>query len=247
MTTDLEEIPPDRLAYLELVQDRHRPVVDKDELILGHCRDRSVLDIGCIDHTADRALEMGQEWLHRRISDVASEAVGLDIAEHEAKALNEAGFDIVIGDAEDFDLGRTFDVVVAGDLIEHMSNPGRLLDAARRHLGPKSLLVVTTPNPFNVEQPLHVLGSRTIEFNPQHTLWLDPIVSYELFTRAGLDLVDFHWIDTRFHYRFERPKGLARIANRLVDAAMGFRSQLRRDFALVARAADQGKGRYIGR
>ena len=44
--------------------------------------------------------------------------------------------------------------VVIGDVIEHVNNPVRLLQFARRHLAPDGLVLVSTPNPYWIK---HVL------------------------------------------------------------------------------------------
>jgi SAM-dependent methyltransferase len=41
---------------------------------------------------------------------------------------------------------KTFDVVVAGELLEHLSNAGSFLDEAWRILSPSGILVGTVPN-----------------------------------------------------------------------------------------------------
>ena len=51
---------------------------------------------------------------------------------------------------QNFDLGRTFDTVFAGELIEHLGNVDGFLSSARRHLEPGGQLVLTTPNVFYV-------------------------------------------------------------------------------------------------
>jgi 2-polyprenyl-3-methyl-5-hydroxy-6-metoxy-1,4-benzoquinol methylase len=66
---------------------------------------------------------------------------------------------------ETHQLGETFEVIVAGDVIEHMSNPGLFLDNCRRHLEPGGQLILTTPN---AKWPTVFLRP-----NPTHALWHD--------------------------------------------------------------------------
>jgi len=54
---------------------------------------------------------------------------------------------LIHGNAEDFDLGKsTFDLVVSFQVIEHLYNPGAMLDNVYAHLKPGGLFLVTTPN-----------------------------------------------------------------------------------------------------
>lgn len=54
---------------------------------------------------------------------------------------------LIQGNAENFDLGQgRFDLVVSFQVIEHLYNPGAMLDNVRTHLKPGGLFLVTTPN-----------------------------------------------------------------------------------------------------
>ena len=107
--------------------------VSKDDLIVDLCRDKIVLDLGCIDHSAQRALTLGERWLHRRIKDVARDLLGVDMLSEDAQKLNQLGYKIIAEDVTRMNLGRHFDVIVAGDLIEHVSNVGMFLDCVANY------------------------------------------------------------------------------------------------------------------
>jgi 2-polyprenyl-3-methyl-5-hydroxy-6-metoxy-1,4-benzoquinol methylase len=55
---------------------------------------------------------------------------------------------------------RGFDVVVAGDIIEHLSNPGLMLDGIRSRLATNGRVIISTPNAFGVASWLRVLTGR---------------------------------------------------------------------------------------
>lgn len=184
-----------RTRFLE--QAAHsRPVVRKDEFIIERCAARAVLDIGCINHSAEYALSLGDRWLHDRIRRVAASTCGLDTLESEAARLRDAGYDIAVADAQSFDLGTRFDVVVAADVIEHLSDLGSFLRSVRRHMTDVSALIITTPNPFAIAQMLQVTLRGRAVVNAEHTVWLDPNVLYELLQREGFEIVEFAWIDS---------------------------------------------------
>ena len=81
-----------------------------------------------------------------------------------------AGTTCVAADAEEFDLGRSFEVVWAGEIIEHLSCAGGFLDAARRHLEPGGRLVITTPNAFAVSNFVYRIGGRPRDQQGPHLL-----------------------------------------------------------------------------
>lgn len=159
--------------------------------IREHVKGKKVLDVGCVDHEARRAdAEDGDQWLHRIICSEASETIGLDFAENEVAKLNEQGFKIVCGDAETASLDDTFDCVIAGELIEHLSNPGLFISNMYRHLNPGGTIVLTTPNPFYPKRLFEILTSGKVIVNPQHTAWYCPETITRLIERAGfVDIV----------------------------------------------------------
>ncbi len=209
-------------------------LVPKEDWIVEMATGRRVLDVGCIDHSVETALGLGDEWLHHRLRTVATQLVGLDLlADAAATLTSEHGYDIRFGDAEAFDLEERFELVVAGDLIEHLSNPGRFLDCVAAHLDAGGRAVITTPNPFNIEQVVQGLVRDTVFVNPEHALWLDPRTMHQLVSRSPLRIVDFRWIDTRFHFVLKGGRVLRRILNPLTEVAMRRRPILGRDYGVV--------------
>ena len=204
----------------------------KDAFIVDRCTGHTVLDLGCVDHSAEVALGLGEDWLHARIKRVATSVVGVDQLADAAAELNSLGFDIRVDDVQDFDLGQTFDVIVAGDLIEHLSNIGQFLDAVSRHMHPGSIFIITTPNPFNLEQAMNGIFRNKTFVNEEHTVAIDPKAMHQLIERSPMTIVDFSWIDTRFHFRLE--KVAARwVVNPLVEWTMKRRPLVRRDYGVV--------------
>lgn len=203
------------------------PVVDKNDFVVSRCIGRRVLDVGCIDHNWETAVALGPDWIHERIRRVSTDVVGIDFLADDAAELNLRGYDIRVADAQAFDLGRTFDVIVAGDLIEHLERPGAFLECAKRHLVPGGELVLTTPNAFSAEQFLLALRANKVMLNPEHVAWFDPRTLYALLDRCGFVITDFSWVNTRFHV----PRRWIRLTAR---AIVRQRPILGNDFALVA-------------
>jgi SAM-dependent methyltransferase len=120
----------------------------------------AVLDLGCVDarparrsgHTSAHAPDL----LFRRLVEVNPDAVGVDHDAEGVAALQSAGYHAVCANVQTLDLGWQFDTIVAGELIEHLDNPGLFLTAVRRHLKPGGKLILTTPNPFYALQAWHI-------------------------------------------------------------------------------------------
>jgi len=147
----------------------------------------SVLDIGC-------ASRYGRDdWLHGLLAKDVKDVVGIDLNQKTVDELQAAGYDVRLADAQDFDLGRTFDVVFAGELIEHLDNVHGFLTSVRRHLAPGGRLVITTPNAFYVGNFIYRLGGHA-RVHPQHTAWYCDATLRRIITVNGFDRVDIHYI-----------------------------------------------------
>lgn len=118
------------------------------EFIEPYVRGKRVLDIGPAELMGTIHRHKLQESIHKRIVTVAQKVIGLEKNAGQVRALQKLGYEILEGDAEKFSLDEVFDVIVAGELIEHLSNPGAFLDCARQHLRPDGMLLLTTPNRF---------------------------------------------------------------------------------------------------
>ena len=80
----------------------------------------------------------------------ASYAVGIDYLKDEVEIIKGAGPRCLFWrcyQPSEVDLQETFDVIVCGELIEHISNPGLMLDGIK-DLCMTSRSYSTTPNPW---------------------------------------------------------------------------------------------------
>jgi 2-polyprenyl-3-methyl-5-hydroxy-6-metoxy-1,4-benzoquinol methylase len=147
----------------------------------------SILDVGC-------ASRWGRDdWLHGLLAADTSDLVGIDLNAKVVDQIKAAGYEAAVADARQFDLGRRFDVVFAGELIEHLDNVQGFLVSARRHLRPGGRLVLTTPNAFYVGNFIYRLGGRA-RVHPQHTAWYCDSTLRRVLTVNGFANVDISYI-----------------------------------------------------
>jgi 2-polyprenyl-3-methyl-5-hydroxy-6-metoxy-1,4-benzoquinol methylase len=110
----------------------------KHAAILGRCKGTKVLHLGCVgnnDSSTEHKVVASPSTLHLKLSSLA-EVTGVDISADAVAEYRRTGIcdNILVGDVEQLGklgLGREFDWVVIGDLIEHLSNPGLMLDGVR--------------------------------------------------------------------------------------------------------------------
>lgn len=153
--------------------------------------DDVVLDVGCARHEEERR-QKGN--LHAELVEQAQTVVGADVTEDEVAKMRDEGYDVVVADAERLDelpTDRKFDVVVAGELIEHLSNPGLFLDGAHHVTSPSGRLVLSTPNPHAIVFTKKAIFDR--QNNDEHTCWFDEQFIEELASRHGWKLTDLSY------------------------------------------------------
>jgi len=147
---------------------------------------RRVLDIGCRYGALTRAYLEGNH------------VVGIDV---DRLALDEAarmGIETQWADAEEglpFE-DASFDVVVAGELLEHVRDPVALVGGARRVLRPDGTFVGSVPNGFRLKNRLRFLAGRKPENDPTHLHLFSPGDLCALL--AGFDEPRLHFVSSRF-------------------------------------------------
>lgn len=167
-----------------------------DPLIEG----KTVLDLGCIDHDLK---QIEGPWLHRELVHRAQEVIGVDHLPQAVEALTRMGYKAVCQNVEELNLGRLFNVIVAGEIIEHLNNPGLFLEGVHRHLKDDGQFILSTPNPFSIAQFFRIFKRNRIKVNSDHTTWFDPVTLEVLLKRHGFTIKRIYWLHDfkRFHLR----------------------------------------------
>lgn len=158
--------------------------------VLAEVRGSHVLDVGC---SSTHVRPDSGRWLHGRLTDRFDRVWGVDRSLEGVARMRAAGFHrTVVADAQALPFAGRFDTIVAGEVIEHLQNPGRFLAIARECLSPGGRIIVTTPYPFALLNVLYALVKypRTSE-NEDHVLWLCPRTLEELARRQDLEVE--HW------------------------------------------------------
>jgi 2-polyprenyl-3-methyl-5-hydroxy-6-metoxy-1,4-benzoquinol methylase len=195
--------------YQRVLRDRLFTTSGRRAKFLASCAvGMDVLDVGVVMHDAQAYLR--PDWLHRHVAAVAKSCLGIDSDEVGIAALLEKGFNVRVADACDLELGDlTFDVIMAGDVLEHLDNLAGFCRGARKYLRPGGRLIIATPNPWWWVRFVQAAMGR-VRVNPEHTIWLSPETAAELLDRFGFVVDHVVWgSDQAWLYRVPAP-GLTR-------------------------------------
>ena len=106
-------------------------LVDRVEFIKKMCIGKKVLHLGCTNYPYTEDSIQKNMLLHHELKTVAKTLHGFDFDRAGLDILAKAGEENLhfadLEKLEDVELDETFDVIIAGEMIEHLSNPGLFL------------------------------------------------------------------------------------------------------------------------
>ncbi len=163
---------------------------------------RRVLDLGCRYGALTEAYVAGND------------VVGLDVDRDALAEAAKLSIETVWGDAEEplpFD-PESFDVVVAGELLEHLRFADQTVSEIRRVLRPRGLFVGSVPNAYRLKNRLRFLLGRPPESDPTHL---------RMFSEAALHTLLDGFTDVQLRYVAGR---LTPLSRRLFANDISFRA-----------------------
>ena len=142
---------------------------------------RRVLDLGCRDGALTQAYLDGNE------------VVGVDADQEALAEAARLGIETHWADLDQpLDLDdQSFDVVVAGELLEHLRDPRRLVGEVRRLLRSGGTFVASVPNAYRLKGRLLFLFGRPPENDPTHL---------QMFSAADVRALLAGFDDSQLHF-----------------------------------------------
>jgi 2-polyprenyl-3-methyl-5-hydroxy-6-metoxy-1,4-benzoquinol methylase len=154
-------------------------IAPRNQLLVHLASGKRVLHVGCADHVElIKQKRANGTYLHDLLAEVATELTGLDTNAAAVSEMTELGIpDLFL--PKDLPIGRTYDLVLAPDVIEHVPNVGVFLDGLRSFGAP---VVVTTPNALRLQNRLLWRGEL---INTDHRYWFSPYTLAKSMIEAG--------------------------------------------------------------
>lgn len=170
-------------------------IVDRRRFLPERVEGMRVLHLGCVD---DHLLEQRfgtERLLHAALAESGSEVTGVDISENGLEQIAAVVPGAYLhGDVEELsclDL-PDFDVVVAGEIIEHLGRPGQFLEELRTVLErADASAIITTPNAYSWMGFSRFALRRREPTHPDHVALYSPVTLERALDQAGLEIVNF--------------------------------------------------------
>lgn len=184
-------------------------LVQRADYIKSACAGKKVLHLGCTNYPYTQEAIDNNMLLHFELEKTASELFGFDfdqrgideLAAHGSKNLFRADLEKL----EDVPLDETFDVIVAGEMIEHLNNPGLFLNGIQRFMDERTELLITTVNAYCgmrfVQYGLRGKRGTAEPVHPDHVAYYSYSTLRVLIERHGLHIGRFLFYDMGIEHR----------------------------------------------
>ena len=170
---------------------------NRRKVLEAYCRGKDVLDIGCIGGIGPDK----DKFTHDAIRAVARKTVGIDINREAVERYRAKGYDVRCADARDPGLNEKFDVVFAGEVIEHIEDQMSFLKGVKHLLKPHGIFIVSTPNAHDVAHHLNrVLRRMDDDYARCRDIGHVVMHSYGtlrlLLERAGFEMLEYYYVNS---------------------------------------------------
>lgn len=159
---------------------------DRNSYLKNCTKNKKILHVGCTDFPITQQRIDDNNLLHQKLLDNAKEVVGIDLSDEGISILINHGYkDVFVMDAENMKFTTKFDLILAGDVLEHMNNPGMFLDNARTLLEVDAEIIIAVPSALTFNNlKAWFLGREQV--HSDHTFYFSPKTLSALCARYNL-------------------------------------------------------------
>jgi SAM-dependent methyltransferase len=185
------------------------PLVQRVEYLKKLSAGKKILHLGCADYPFTEESIRNRTHLHLKLAGIGSELYGFDYDQAGIDVLRSHGFDKLyhadLERLEDVTLDEKFEIIIAGEIIEHLSNPGLFLRGIKRFMKPDTNLVITTINAFGGYRywtyGLKGRGGSNEPVHPDHVSYYSYSTLKLVLEREKLKLNKFAFYDVGTNHR----------------------------------------------
>jgi len=185
------------------------PLVQRVDFIKNLCEGKKVLHLGCTNYPYTKDSIDNNVLLHFELERISRSIYGFDYDQAGIDILEANGTkNLFRADLEKLDevqLSETFDVIIAGEVIEHLNNPGLFLSGIQRFMHAETDLVITTINAYSALRffiyAFGGKGGKNEPVHPDHVFYFSYKTLRLLIERANLSIKHFCFYDIGIEHR----------------------------------------------
>ena len=185
------------ISFGEMLKDQSRL-----ERIIDLCRNKKVIHIGCADHLPLIEHKIAsKKWLHKLLVENTSYCIGID---NNFEAISFIKDNLLIDnvycadvehDNMDFILKENWDILILGEIIEHIENPVQFLHNIRNIFEScVKEIIITAPNVFNI-LTIKDIKNNIENINTNHNYWFSPYTLSRVVYKSGFTNIEFSFAD----------------------------------------------------
>lgn len=124
-------------------------IKNREDAILALVQNKDVLHVGCVDSGLMDVKIKTNKLLHKKIASKAKLLYGIDVDKDGIDKMIQMGFNnLFLCELENCNINRKFDIIILGEVIEHIDNCGSALKSLRKFANNNTKIVFTTPNAY---------------------------------------------------------------------------------------------------
>lgn len=184
-------------------------LVQRVDFIKDICRAKRVLHLGCTNFPYTAEAISNDMLLHFELRGIAKDLYGFDADAEGISILEANGCNkLFVADLEKLDeveINEKFDVIIAGEMIEHLNNPGLFLNGIKRFMTTDTELVITTINAYCAMRFLVYFlrgnGGENEPVHPDHVAYYSYRTLRLTLERMGLEVKESYFYDVGTEHR----------------------------------------------
>jgi SAM-dependent methyltransferase len=163
-------------------------ITNRERFLRDYAKGKVVLHGGCVDSGLFEERKTSKLLLHDLLGESAKKLVGVDVDKNGIEEMVRLGYkDVYFGDLEHWNYPEKFDLIILGEIIEHVDNCGAFLQSVTKFCKPSTEVIFTTPNNYYFLFWLYTLfGKESI--HPDHNYLFSFYSLRSLLGKFGFDI-----------------------------------------------------------
>lgn len=171
-------------------------LVRREKFLLHYCRGKDILHLGCCGSPYCQERYVKGDLFHVKLMLSALSVIGVDNNIDDVAFLKNNGIDnVYVGDVEKLDnniLNKKYHIVLAGEILEHINNPGLFLKGIDRIISEDVEFLLTVPNTPTLKSFLRALWGREM-VHRDHVCYYSYKTLKSLLNRFDYKIKDYYY------------------------------------------------------